>query len=27
MVMAKDKVNWEWVNEWKKDVNPLGMKE
>ena len=25
--MAKDKVNWDWVNEWKKDVNPLGMKE
>jgi 3-keto-5-aminohexanoate cleavage enzyme len=25
--MAKDKVNWEYVNEWKKDVNPLGKKE
>ena len=25
--MAKDKVNWDWVNEWKKDPNPLGMKE
>ncbi|MBI5058932.1 3-keto-5-aminohexanoate cleavage protein [candidate division KSB1 bacterium] len=22
--MAKDKVNWEWVNEWKKSPNPLG---
>jgi 3-keto-5-aminohexanoate cleavage enzyme len=22
-----DKVNWEWVNEWKKDVNPLGGKQ
>jgi len=25
--MANDKVNWEYVNEWKKDVNPLGRKE
>ena len=22
--MTKGKVNWEWVNEWKKDPNPLG---
>ena len=22
-----DRVNWDWVNEWKKDVNPLGQKE
>ncbi len=25
--MSKGKVNWDWVNEWKKDVNPLGVKE
>ncbi len=25
--MGKDKVNWDYVNEWKKDVNPLGRKE
>lgn len=25
--MAKGSVNWEWVNEWKKDPNPLGKKE
>ncbi|MBI5601775.1 MAG: hypothetical protein HY879_00310 [Deltaproteobacteria bacterium] len=25
--MGKDKVNWEYVNEWKKEVNPLGRKE
>ncbi|MBI5601904.1 MAG: 3-keto-5-aminohexanoate cleavage protein [Deltaproteobacteria bacterium] len=25
--MGKDKVNWEYINEWKKDVNPLGKKE
>jgi 3-keto-5-aminohexanoate cleavage enzyme len=25
--VSKDKVNWEYINEWKKDVNPLGKKE
>jgi 3-keto-5-aminohexanoate cleavage enzyme len=24
--MAKDKVNWDYVNEWKKEINPLGEK-
>jgi hypothetical protein len=25
--MSKDKVNWDYVNAWKKDPNPLGGKE